>query len=48
MAFLDAFTFPVMGRLWDMLFFYGYDIVYSIAVAVFKKYEGMKLEIRGN
>ncbi len=39
LVFLDAFPFPITVRLWDLYVYRGYDIVFSIAIGLFKMFE---------
>jgi len=40
LAFLDIFPFEVTIRLWDLYLTEGYEIVYSIALGVLRRWEG--------
>jgi len=39
LVFLDAFPFSVTVRLWDWFMYRGYDVVYTIAIGLFKMFE---------
>eukprot|EP01113_Clastostelium_recurvatum_P040329 TRINITY_DN6268_c0_g1_i1.p1 TRINITY_DN6268_c0_g1~~TRINITY_DN6268_c0_g1_i1.p1 ORF type:complete len:471 (+),score=151.22 TRINITY_DN6268_c0_g1_i1:3-1415(+) len=43
MAFLDIFSFRVTLRIWDVLMHDGYDVVFTIALAVLKMHEATLL-----
>jgi len=42
MIFLEVYPFNYIVRLFDLFFFYGYDIVFSIAICSIKLLQGKK------
>jgi len=39
LVFLDAFPFAVTVRIWDLFLYEGYDVVFFIAIGLFKMFE---------
>jgi len=46
LVFLDAFPFPVTVRIWDLFLFKGYDIVFTVAIGMFKMFEKKLLSLQ--